>query len=197
MKRLLSTLLLTTILSIVYGQNRTVSAKEFTDSIDSIGLKFIMPDNYEESAVIQNKDLFYSFAMKRKNTEFEVRYSIWSMKPQLIKYEKCKATPGCSMVHPNRMFESIAQVNILNMTGGKWAELGAFPKNAVKSEFNADTGGSSFFEFNCAFGKGYKYGQMVVLHKDNIADIIITFMSNDKAKHGDLMFESFHSLTFK
>ena len=49
------------------------------------------------------------------------------------------------------------------------AELGAFPKNAVKSEFNADTGGSSFFEFNCAFGKGYKYGQMVAAQRQHIA----------------------------
>lgn len=197
MKGLLTALLLTTILTTAGGQNNFVSVKEFSEMIDSIGLKFKMPENYNEAAVIDNGDLFYSFAMKNKNADFEVRYSIWSIKPQLTEYEKCKTTPGCTMVHPNKMFKGIAEANILNMTAGKGADIGGFPKDAVKSEFNADIGGSSFFEFNCDFGKGYKYGQMVVLHKDDIADVIITFMSNDKSKHSDLMLESFHSLTFK
>lgn len=197
MKGLLATILLSTLLTVAEGQNSVVSVKEFTDQIDSIGLKFTMPNNYIEVAVIQNEDLFYSFAMKNKNADFEVRYSIWSIKPNLVEYEKCKTTPGCTMVHPNNIYKGIAEANILNMTAGKGANMGGFPKNAVKSEFNADIGGSSFFEFDCKFGKGYKYGQMVVLHKDDVADVIITFMSNDKSKHSDLMKEPFHSLTFK
>lgn len=68
---------------------------------------------------------------------------------------------------------------------------------AVREEFNADDGGSSFFRFNCEFGKNYKYGQMVYLHKDNVADVIITYMSNDASTHSDLMMESFHALKFK
>lgn len=197
MKELLTALFLSILFTIVKGQNNVVSVKAFTDSIDSIGLKFEMPKHYKEVAVIENGDLFYSFAMKNMNADFEVRYSIWPIKPHLTEYEKCTATPGCTMVHPNRMFKGIAEANILNMTAGMGAALGGFPKDAVKSEFNADMGGSSFFEFNCDFGKGYKYGQMVVLHKDDIADVIITFMSNDKAKHSALMLESFHALTFK
>jgi len=197
MKVFLTVLLFAALLPIARAQNHVVSAKEFINMIDSIGLKFEMPGNYQESAVIENDDLFYSFAMKHKNSDFEVRYSIFPMKQKLAEYELCKVTPGCAMVHPNNLFQAIAQANVLNMTAGKGASIGPFPKDAVKAEFNADAGGSAFFEFNCDFGKGYKYGQMVVLQKDGVAEVIITFMSNDKSKHSELMFEAFHSLTFK
>ncbi|MBS1951267.1 MAG: hypothetical protein JST37_09725 [Bacteroidetes bacterium] len=197
MKRLLTTIILATCLTIAHGQSSTISIKQFTDYIDSVGLKFKMPDNYKETDIIENGDLYYVFAIKNKNADFEVRYSIWPMKPKLKEFEKCKTQPGCSMIDPNRMFKGIAEANVLNMTAGKGANIGGFGKEAVKGEFNADIGGTAFFELNCAFGKGYKYGQMVVLHKDNTADVIITFMSNDKDKHSELMFEPFHALTFK
>jgi hypothetical protein len=83
------------------------------------------------------------------------------------------------------------------MTAGAGAEIGGFPSAAVKKEFNADVGASAFFELNCSFGKNYKYGQMVILHKDNVADVIITYLSNDKTKHLALMMHAFHSLVFK
>src|SRR5258707_5938935 len=105
-----------------------------------------MPENYKETNIIENGDLYYCFAIKNKNADFEVRYSIWPIKPKLKEFEKCKTEPGCTMVHPNNIFKSIAQANILNMTAGKSAEIGGFPKEAVKSEFNADIGGSSIFE---------------------------------------------------
>ena len=38
---------------------------------------------------------------------------------------------------------------------------------------------------------------MVYLHKDNVADVIITYMSNDKARHSELMNGPFHALKFK
>lgn len=75
--------------------------------------------------------------------------------------------------------------------------IGAFPAKATKKEFNADNGGSCFLEFNSEFGKGYEYGQFIYLHKDDTADAIVTFMSNNKETHADLMMVGFHSLTFK
>ncbi len=39
--------------------------------------------------------------------------------------------------------------------------------------------------------------QMIYLHKDNVADVIIAFMSNDSETHADLMDKAFHSLTYK
>ena len=127
----------------------------------------------------------------------EVRYSLFPMKQMLANYEKSKNNPNEIMVNPNNIYVGIMSTNGLNMTGGKMVEIGDFPSKAVKKEFNADYGGNGFFEFNCEFGKGYKFGQFVCLHKENVADVIITFMSNDRNTHSDLMDIPFHALTFK
>lgn len=178
-------------------KKEVVKLSTFQREIKAMGLEFSMPEGYQESDVKENGDLQYSFAIKNKTADFEVRYSVWSLKPELEAYEKCKKDPNCLMVHPNKTYTGRIQANVLNMTGGQDWDIGAFPAQAVKREFNADDGGSSFFEFNCEFGKGYKYGQMIYLHKDNVADVIITYMSNDKDSHSDLMEVPFHALTFK
>jgi hypothetical protein len=179
-------------------KGKIIKVDEFKKFIDTIGLKFEMPTGYKETYVKENSDLYYYFAIKDKKADFEVRYSVWSLKPDLEAYKKCKQdSTNCTMVHPNIFYTGRIRSNVLNMTGGQEWNIGAFPPQAVKEEFNADIGGSLFFEFHCGFGTGYKYGQMVYLHKDNVADVIITFMSNDKTKHSDLMEKSFHSLTYK
>ena len=178
-------------------KGKIVKVDEFKKFIDTIGLKFEIPNDYKETFVKDNEDLWYSFAIKDKKADFEVRYTIWSLKSTVEEYKKCKLDTNCLMVSPNVIYKGRIQSNVLNMTGGQNWDIGAFPSQAVKKEFNADAGGSSFFEFHCGFGTGYKYGQMIYLHKDDVADVIITYMSNDKATHSDLMDKSFHSLTFK
>lgn len=186
-----------TAFTISNDKEKVVKEAEFEKYIDTIGLKFTMPTSYKETYVKENKDLWYSFAIKHKKADFEIRYTVWSLKRTIKEYEKCKLDTNCSMVSPNKIYKGRIQANVLNMTGGQNLNIGPFPPQAVKNEFNADAGGSSFFEFNCGFGEGYKYGQMVYLHKDNVADVIITYMSNDKTTHSDLMDKAFHALAFK
>lgn len=178
-------------------EGKIVSESEFREYVDTIGLNFTMPDGFKETIVKENRDLWYSFAIKNEKEDFEVRFTVWPLKSTIEEYEKCKLDTNCFMVNPNRIYMGRIQANVLNMTGGEHSSSDPFPAKAVKEEFNADAGGSSFFEFNCTFGEGYKYGQMVYLHKDDVADVIITYMSNDKTKHSDLMFSAFYALTFK
>ena len=178
-------------------KGKIIKVSEFQKYVDTIGHTFIMPPDYKETYVKENIDLWYGFAIKDKNSDFEVRYSVWSLQPTVEQFNKCKLDTNCLMVSPNVIYKGRIQSNVLNMTGGQDIDIGAFPPQAVKKEFNADNGGSSFFQFNCGFGKGYKFGQMVYLHKDNVADVIITFMSNDKSTLSYLMEKSFYALTFK
>ena len=179
-------------------KGKIVKVEVFKKMIDTIGLTFDMPEGYKETYVKENGDLYYAFAIKNTKEDFEVRYSIWSLKPDFEEYRKCKLdSTHCVMVNPNNNYQGRAEANVLNMTAGQNANIGAFPSGAVKEEFNADAGGSSFFVLNCEFGKGYKYGHMVYLHKDGIADVIITYLDNDKSKHSELMDVPFHSLKFK
>ena len=176
---------------------RIVSENKFQKEIDPIGLVFEMPKEYHPTLVKENGDLYYSFAIINKDSTMEVRYSIFPIKDRLKEYEKSLKDPSITMIHPNKMYTGIIEANMLNMTAGKTYEIGPFPKTAVKKEFNADEGGSCFFEFNCEFGKGYKYGHFVFLHKDDVADVIITYLDNNKDIHNDLMFIPFHALKFK
>lgn len=179
-----------------YGQNQ-LTLSEFEELCDSSGLKFNMPEGYKITDVKENGDLEYSFAIINSDLSMEIRYTIWSLKPALEQYKKSLNDINSTMISPNKIYKGRIQANVLNMTGGQMYDIGSFPLKAVKKEFNADNGGSCFLEFNCQFGKGYKYGQFMYLHKDNIADVIITFMSNNKETHSDLMMVGFHSLSFK
>lgn len=196
MKKLISFLTLILFFSISYGQNQ-LTLPEFETLCDSLGLQFTMPEGYKIIDVNENRDLGYSFAVINSDSTMEIRYTIWSLKPALEQYEESLKDSNSMMIPPNNIYKGRIQANVLNMTGGQMYDIGPFPPLAVKKEFNADTGGSCFFEFNCEFGKGYKYGQFMYLHKDDTADIIVTFMSNNKETHSDLMMVGFHSLKFK
>ncbi len=176
---------------------QTLTLEEFQKQAALSGLQFEMPIGYKIKEVKKNRDLQYTFAIINLDETMEVRYSLFPMKQMLIEYEKSKSNPNQIMINPNNVYIGIMNSNGLNMTGGKMVDIGDFPTKAVKKEFNADYGGSAFLEFNCEFGKGYKYGQFVCLHKENVADAIITFMSNDRKTHSELMDTPFHALTFK
>ncbi len=197
MKRLLMIFsILMLFVEITYGQNQ-LTLTEFETLCNSSGLKFNMPEGYKIIDVKENRDLGYSFAVINDDSTMEIRYTIWSLKLALEQYEESLKDSNSMMIPPNNIYKGRIQANVLNMTGGQMYDIGPFPSQAVKKEFNADTGGSCFFEFNCEFGKGYKYGQFMYLHKDDIADVIVTFMSNSKETHSDLMMVGFHSLIFK
>lgn len=197
MKRILITFnFLFLLVGISYGQNQ-LTLTEFQKLCDSSELDFTMPEGYKIVDVKENPNLGYSFALINADSSMEIRYTIWSLKSAIEQYKESLKDSNSVMIPPNNTYKARIQTNVLNMTGGQMYDIESFPSQAVKREFNADAGGSCFFEFNCEFGKGYKYGQFVYLHKDDIADIIVTFMSNDKETHADLMLAGFHSLKFK
>ncbi|WP_107037546.1 hypothetical protein [Brumimicrobium mesophilum] len=197
MKNLLNTVFMSIFFIGISSSQDELKIAEFEKLCNSNGLQFKMPDGYKVADVKTNGDLNYSFAVINADSSMEIRYTIWSLKPAIEEYEKSLKDENSIMIPPNNIYKGRIQANVLNMTGGKMYNIGAFPPLAVQEEFNANNGGSCFLEFNSEFGKGYKYGQFIYLHKDDKADAIVTFMSNNKETHADLMMVGFHSLTFK
>ena len=190
-------LILLVVFSFLNVNAQSNEEKIFTDEIAAYGLQFKMPPGYKSTKVKKNPNLQYSFAIVNADQTMEVRYSIFPLAKMVAEYEKSKSDPNVVMVNPNNLYTSTMVTNGLNMTGGKkMVDIVDFPKEAVRKEFNADYGGVALVEFDCEFGKGYKIGQFVLLHKDNVADVLITFMSNDQSTHSDLMDIAFHALTF-
>lgn len=178
------------------NQEKVVSEKEFIAQIDSLGLEFRMPEGFKPTSVKKNRDLQYSFAIINDNS-FEIRYSIFPLKALLKHYEESKKNKNEIMINPNNFFRGTVNANVLNMTSGIMYEVKDFPIEAVKNEFNADIGGSCFLKFNCEFGKGYQFGQFIYLHKENVADVIVTFMGNNQKTFSDDEEIAFYSLKFK
>src|ERR1043166_2966799 len=90
-------------------KGKIVMLDEFQKIADSAGLVFEMPVGYKESIVKENFDLPYQFAIKNKDEDFEVRYSVWPMTSLLADEAKCKADPNCKgHQDPNTMHKLLA-----------------------------------------------------------------------------------------
>lgn len=176
---------------------KTVSVAQFQADIQPLGLIFELPAGFKAVAVRENPDLFYQFAIQPAKSGFEVRYSVMDLRSWVAKYEASLSDTNQLMIHPDKIWEGMAMANGMNMTRGKMIDLQKFDPGAVKREFGADDGGVQFFFFQCEFGKGYKSGEVVYLHKNGVADVAITFLCKDEKKLLEWMRPAFHNLRFE
>jgi hypothetical protein len=177
----------------VHSQSFTV--KSFNKKVSKLGLQFKMPEGFHTKEAVPNRDLQYSFAIINSDSTLEIRYSLFPLKPFLEKYKKDEKAKKVT-INPDSIYIGLMKTNGLTMTKGILPEIKTVPLDKAKV-FNADFAGTNCFDFMCEFGKGYKYGQFLCLHKRNKADVIITFMSNDIKIHSDLIKGPFYALTFK
>jgi hypothetical protein len=173
------------------------TVQQFQDEIDSVGLSFTMPSGYHLVPIKTNTEIRYAFAIKNDKEDFEIRYSYWSLKPLMKEYEKCKLDTGCKMDNPDRTYRLRAEEHIKKLTDGQPQAMMKFDETQLMIDFNADKGAFCFYSINNDFGKGYSIAQSVVLHKDGVADIIVTLLSNDRVRHEVLFNSIFNALKFK
>jgi hypothetical protein len=174
--------------------------KEFTAALDRAKMTFIPPDGLVETKVIANDQVGYDYAVKYKDKDFEVRYLIMPLDSFVIDYEQSKKDTSRKVIEPNRLFNSMFLVTAMNAGMGAndgMPDIRQFDSAAVKNEFNADDGGTVFINAGKEFGQEYKYCMIVGIHKDNIGDAYIFFLSNTKDGFMERMTPAFHSLKFK
>ncbi len=172
------------------------SLEKFNITLNDCGMNVVIPSGYIEKEIIKNNDMNYDYAIKKADSDFELRYAIRPIR--FKKYENTKIQEEIESQVPfrNSQYYIILQTTILNITGGNEYEIQAFNKDAVKNEFNADWGASAFIELNSDFGKGYKYCMVVAIHKDNVADAYYFYLSNTKENISENMDPLFHTLRF-
>lgn len=173
--------------------------KTFTDLLDRANLIFQKTEGLEATKIIENRQMTYEYAMKYPKKNFEVRYAIRPLDNLLRDYEEKEKNKksGDINTHQNRLYSSSLQAITLNISGGQLPEIAVFDEQAVKQEFNADWGATTFVEVSKEFGQQYQYCMIVAIHKDNIADAYFFYLSNSKDGFEELMFPAFHSLRFK
>jgi hypothetical protein len=191
----LSTVFLFLVLTAFTSDN---SPKAFKDLLGRAKLTFQKPAGLEETKIIENRQMNYEYAIKYPKKKFEVRYAIRPLDNLLSDYEEKEKNkkPGDINIHPNKLYSSLLQVTAMNISGGKLPEISVFDKQAVKQEFNADWGATTFVEVGKEFGQDYKYCMIVAIHKDNFADAYYFYLSDSKDGFDELMEPAFHSLKF-
>lgn len=162
-------------------------------------LVFEQPAGTEIIAPIENRQMNYEFAVKYPGQNFEIRYAIRPMDSLLLQYENNEKNkkPGDIFLHPNKYHPSLFQATALNISAGRYTDYTEFPKEAVKEEFNADWGATTFVPLGEEFGQKYQFCTMVAIHKENVADAYIFFMGNEKVDFEKLVLPAFYSLKFK
>jgi hypothetical protein len=171
----------------------------FKDQLAIAGMMIDMPKGFVETKIISNQQMNYEYAIKHPEKNFEVRYAIRPLGELIKSYnenEKNKK-PGDININPNQFFASSFQATCLNISGGQMPRVNQFPKQAVKSEFNADWGATTFMKVGKEFGQQYQFCMLVAIHKDNLADAYIFYLSDKQETISELVEPVFHSLKFK
>jgi hypothetical protein len=169
------------------------------EMLDRAQLTLVVPEHLQSSEPIGNRQMNWEFAYKHPEKKFEVRYAIRPLDTQVAAYEEFQRNKkeGEIMIDPNNWYSSVFDATILNISGGQLPEATEFGTNAVKREFNADWGATVLTETGDEFGQGYRYALVVSLHKDNVADVYVFYMGDDKEVIIEQMDLIFHALKFR
>ena len=147
-----------------------------------------------------NDDMDYYYAIKLKNDSFEVRYTIMSMKPLFERYIEMSKDSNAKCLHPNDYYKSMFTVNIMNISHlglDEIPDISSATAEDAKSYFGADEVMTSTFSANSDFSKGYTNIYFIVIHKKDIADVYISFLSNDADKLAANVNKAIYSMKFK
>jgi hypothetical protein len=182
-----------------FAQSRKslVSAPDFSSPVDSAGLVFHMPQGYHIVSLKNDTAMHYALALKNDTADFEIRYIYWPLQQEITQYKKCRADTGCKMKDPNSTYKERMMPEIIKLTGGIQPVISTFPKDALRSEVHADEGGFVFFQPAAAYAEGYSVMQTVAFHKDNVADVLVVYLSNNRKLHELLMPAVFTALIYK
>jgi hypothetical protein len=155
-----------------------------------------IPPEFEESSVKENGDMDYDYAIKYPDKDFELRYAIRPIRYKNYANDTIRREIESQRGFRNSAYGTVLQTIILNITGGIDYKIQVFDKDAVKKEFNADWGATSFVDLHSDFGKGFKYCMIVTIHKNDVADAYYFYLSNSKDKFSENMEPLFHTLQF-
>lgn len=161
-------------------------------------MTFEMPKGFVETSVVANSRMNYDYAIKHETKHFEVRFALRPLNDLIKAYKELEKNKkdGDINLNPNKFYQTSLQATVLNISGGQMPQFSQFPPQAVKAEFNAEWGATSFFEVGKEFGQTYKYCMVVAIHKDNLADAYYFYLSDKQETINELAEPVFHCLKF-
>ena len=162
----------------------------FPDLLEANNLLFSMPENFEKTEIKRNYNVFYQFAVKDKNSNFEVRIYIKPFKGIFT---------DTAAFNPNKFSYNFLTGMALDASGNvlpNIPQIDLFPPEAVKKEFNADWGATTAFAPKTEFGKGFNFCALNCLRKDDVCEVYIFYMFDDLPNQQSLMQKVFCAIKF-
>lgn len=189
------------VLFIIFSLGANAQSKsDFDKILKDNNLQFKAPAGYKETPVIENPDLAYNYAISVPKDSFEIRYTIFPLSDLISDYEDSISDSDITVVDPNKYHESMYMANILNISqlgAGQMPDYKSLHAEMTDVVFGADYAATSLFQCKSAFAEGYKHCFFILIHKQNIADVYVSFLCNDEQKIEDEILKVFSSITFK
>jgi hypothetical protein len=171
--------------------------QKFVDRLNRAQMSFTQPDGYSAIPTITNDQMHYEYALKYIGKNFEIRYAVTPLDSVFIQYE-AMIKAGTKMIYgPNQLYSGALISTAMNLSGDNMPQIKEFPKTAVSTEFNADWGATCVFHVTGSFGDGYNTCMIVAIHKDNLGDAYIFYLTDSPENFRDLLEPAFHALKFK
>lgn len=188
--------LVLTLLQAGYADNATAAeARKFEQQY----LEVADMSDFEPVPVVPNEDVIYHRAYKLKGKNFEIRFRYDPMQKLLAQYKESKK-PGSNMtmVPPNNIYPAMYQAILYNIFQTEAAQqIGAFPEEAVKAEFNADAGLTSFGEGKSQFLGKYRSALTYVIHRQDVGQVYVFMLFNDAKESLPFTQKYFYSVRFR
>jgi hypothetical protein len=174
--------------------------------IDKAGLKFSKPANTIEIPVIANDELNYQYALKDTINKIEIRYLVVPLQELVDRYNGPHDDTGSSMskVDPNFLHTNLLIAYALKIEGKGMNSMDDVMPNItelshakVDLEYNADWGAELTLQPCDEFAQKYKYCNILAIHKDNIADVFMIYLYDNKDTFEESVKPDIHSLVFK
>ncbi|ABZ92682.1 Hypothetical lipoprotein [Leptospira biflexa serovar Patoc strain 'Patoc 1 (Ames)'] len=176
--------------------------ENFTSLLNSNSMEIqnLIPKQYEMVSVKKDGPFPYNYALKNQSNGVEIRYFIKSYKEKWEHYQEfIKNNPNAVLVKPSD--EGYVQdfiLNLMNLAGeNPKIQSNPLPEKVLANTFNANWGSNSLFEFDPKLKFNYKYCNLIVLHKNEMADAYIYFLGNDYRLVLEQSSEHFENVRFR
>lgn len=156
----------------------------FYKLLNQTGLTFKSPLGAIKTPVVKNTEVAYNYAVKYPTRNMEIRYLVvpYTGKPMKTGKTADSKIIGTIDTAIIKKVDGYAKKLATKAGGGvedKSIQVGGFAPEQAKKEFNADR--MTYWMIpvkNNSFGTSYKFCNMVAIHKDNVGDAYIFYLSN-------------------
>lgn len=165
----------------------------FGRELESAGLSFSLPQGFSFVEPRQNNQLSYDCAIAPSSADLEIRYHIVPLRRRSMPSDYT----AVASVDLNQLCVPNMLAMIHNIGSKTIVEPNPLPRDAVSSEFGADWGAVCRLTLAPSeFANPYSECMLLALHRRDMADAYVLFMSKDMNSVGDLVQRHFYTLKF-